>query len=97
MCDDYNETRSVTMKTKLVQIGNSKGVRIPKPLIEQYGLSEDIELVLKDNEIILRPVNEPRIGWDHQFQKMAEHGDDQLLDPESAESESHWDETEWTW
>ncbi len=85
------------MKTRLIRIGNSKGVRIPKPLIEQYGLSEDIELILKDNEIILRSANGPRKNWDHAFKKMAQEGDDQLLHPETDESPNNWDETEWTW
>ena len=85
------------MKTKLIQIGNSKGVRIPKPLIEQSGLSEDIELILKDNEIVLRSANGPRKNWNQAFQKMARHGDDQLLDPEFVESPGQWDESEWTW
>jgi len=85
------------MKTKLIRIGNSKGVRIPKPLIEQSGLSEDIELILKDNEIILRSANGPRKNWDHAFKKMAQEGDDQLLHPEIDESPNNWDETEWTW
>ena len=84
------------MKTKLVQIGNSKGVRIPKPLIEQSGLSEDIELILKDNEIILRSANGPRKDWEQAFKKMAEQGDDQLMHPEIAEFHNNWDETEWT-
>jgi len=85
------------MKTKLVRIGNSKGVRIPKPLIEQSGLSEDIELILKDNEIILRSANGPRKDWERAFKKMAAQGDDQLMHPEIAESPNNWDETEWTW
>ena len=85
------------MKTKLIRIGNSKGVRIPKPLIEQSGLSEDIELILKDNEIVLRSANGPRKNWDQAFRKMAEHGDDQLIDEDLAEVTNEWDESEWTW
>ncbi|MEX0680745.1 MAG: AbrB/MazE/SpoVT family DNA-binding domain-containing protein [Balneolales bacterium] len=85
------------MKTKLIRIGNSKGVRIPKPLIEQSGLSEDIELILKDNEIVLRSANGPRRNWDQAFRKMAELGDDQLLDKDFAETPSEWDESEWSW
>jgi len=85
------------MKTKLIRIGNSKGVRIPKPLIEQSGLSEDIELILKDNEIVLRSANGPRKNWDQAFRKMAEHGDNQLIDEDLAEVTNEWDESEWTW
>ena len=85
------------MKTRLIRIGNSKGVRIPKPLIEQAGLSEDIELILKNNEIVLRSADGPRKGWDQAFREMAERGDDQLIDEDTAEDSNEWDESEWTW
>ena len=85
------------MKTKLIRIGNSRGVRIPKSLIEQSGLSEDIELILKDNEIVLRSTNGPRKNWEQAFRKMAEQGDDQLLDEDMANVTNEWDESEWTW
>lgn len=85
------------MKTKLIRIGNSQGVRIPKPLIEESGLSEEIEMILRDNEIVLRSAEETRSGWDEAFEKMARQGDDRLLDQEEVERPSEWDETEWTW
>lgn len=85
------------MKTKLIRIGNSQGVRIPKPLIEESGLSEEIEMILRDNEIVLRSAEQTRKDWDDAFEEMAEQGDDQLLDQEDIERPSEWDETEWTW
>ena len=85
------------MKTKLIRIGNSQGVRIPKPIIEEIGLSEEIEMILKDNEIILRSADQTRKGWDSAFEKMAEENDDQLIDEESVDAPSRWDKTEWTW
>ena len=85
------------MKTKLIRIGNSQGVRIPKPIIEEIGLSEEVEMILKDNQIILRSVDDTREGWDQAFEKMAEQEDDQLLDQPEIEQPSRWDETEWTW
>lgn len=85
------------MKTKLIRIGNSQGVRIPKPVIEEIGLSDEIEMILKDNQIILRSSEESRKGWDHAFEKIAENHDDGLLDKEEIEQPSQWDETEWTW
>jgi len=85
------------MKTKLIRIGNSQGVRIPKPVIEEIGLSGEIEMILIDNQIILRSSEETRKDWDHAFEKMAQENDDQLLDKEEVESPSRWDETEWTW
>lgn len=85
------------MKTKLIRIGNSQGVRIPKPIIEEIGLTEEIEMILEDNQIILRSPKQIRKGWDDAFKKMAQKEDDELLDKEETETPSEWDETEWTW
>ena len=85
------------MKTKLIRIGNSQGVRIPKPLIEESGLSEEIEMILRDNEIVLRSAEEIRKDWDEAFEEMAQKGDDKLLDQKDIERPHEWDETEWTW
>jgi len=85
------------MKTKLIRIGNSQGIRIPKPVIEEIGLSEEIEMILKDNQIILRSAEQTRKGWDSAFERMAEEQDDQLIDKDEVEAPSKWAETEWTW
>jgi antitoxin MazE len=85
------------MKTKLIRIGNSQGVRIPKPLIEESGITKDIEMILRDNEIVLRSAETIRKDWDSSFKKMAEQKDDVLLDQKEIEKSSDWDKTEWTW
>jgi antitoxin MazE len=85
------------MKTKLIRIGNSQGVRIPKPLIEESGIADEIEMTLRDNEIVLRPADAVRKDWDRSFKKMAEQGDDTLLDKDDIEHASEWDESDWTW
>jgi len=85
------------MKTKIIRIGNSQGVRIPKPLIEESGITEEIEMILRDNEIVLRSAETTRKDWEASFEKMAELGDDSLLDQEEIEKPSDWDEAEWTW
>lgn len=85
------------MKTKIIRIGNSQGVRIPKPLIEESGLSEEIEMILRNNEIILRSAKETRKNWEQSFEEMAEQGDDQLLDQDDLERPTEWDQTEWIW
>ena len=85
------------MKTKIIRIGNSQGVRIPKPLIEESGITEEIEMILRDNEIVLRSAKTIRKDWEASFEKMAEQGDDALLDQEDIEKPSDWDEAEWTW
>ena len=83
------------MKTRIVRIGNSQGIRIPKPLLEQTGLADEVELEVHDSTIVIKPAGQPRDGWDEAFSKMAEHGDDALLDPTIIDSE--WDNSEWTW
>lgn len=84
------------MKATITRIGNSRGIRIPKPLLEQSGLDGEVELEAQDGQIIIRPRRKPREGWDEAFQHMAERGDDRLLDGD-APVPNKWDETEWEW
>jgi antitoxin MazE len=84
------------VKAKIVRIGNSQGIRIPKPVLEQVGLPEEVELEVEDNTIIIRPFSRPREGWADVFKSMAEAGDDELLDEEAATTSS-WDAEEWEW
>ena len=84
------------MKTRIVRIGNSQGIRIPKPLLEQTGLGTEVELEVQGEQIVIRPAERPRQGWEAAFRSMAEAGDDALLDGEGAEFSS-WDEEEWEW
>lgn len=85
-----------SIKTRIVKIGNSQGIRIPKLLLHQAELGEEVELEVKDGQIVLRPARTPRHGWDEQFAKMAERGDDRLLDSETV-SLTSWDADEWEW
>jgi antitoxin MazE len=84
------------MKARIVRIGNSQGIRIPKPLLEQSGLEDEVELEVERGRIIIRAAARPRAGWEVAFRSMAEHGDDALLDAEVA-STTTWDEEEWEW
>jgi antitoxin MazE len=84
------------MKTRIVRIGNSQGVRIPKPLLEQTGLNGEVEINAEDGSLVIRPIRKPRDGWASAFQEMARHGDDALLD-EVTPTLSSWDEDEWEW
>ena len=85
------------MRTKLVPIGNSRGIRVPRAVLQQCGFEEEIELEVKKDHLVIRPVSNARAGWDEAFRKMAENGDDQLLDEEAAHTETDWDRTEWKW
>lgn len=67
------------MEVAIIKIGNSKGFRLSKSILERYHITDKIELILEKGQIILRPVSEPRKGWDKAFRKMHENGDDQLL------------------
>ena len=87
---------STIVKTRIVKIGNSHGVRIPKLFLEQTHLGDDVELELQPDQIVIRSARRIRAGWDTAFQAMAAVGDDHLVDdPRSAATA--WDEAEWTW
>jgi antitoxin MazE len=84
------------IKTRIVRIGNSQGVRLPKSLIEQCQLQGELELEPHSDYLIIRAVAKPRAGWEQAFQTMAEHRDDQLPDDHRA-LEHDWDRDEWEW
>ena len=84
------------MKTRIIRIGNSQGIRIPKLYLQQTGLGEEVELEVQDGEIVIRSTQHPRQGWAEAFRTMAEHKDDNLLDGKSM-NQSSWDEAEWQW
>jgi antitoxin MazE len=67
------------MELSVINIGNSKGIRLSKTILEKYSISNKIELILEENHIILKPKSEPRKDWEKAFKKMHENGDDQLL------------------
>jgi len=85
---------SIGITTRVVKIGNSRGIRIPKPLLDRLGLIEEVELAVEGDQLIVRPIRHPRDGWDEQFELMAKRGDDRLLDAETF-SLTHWDMEEW--
>ena len=69
------------IKTKLIQIGNSKGIRIPKHILERLNLQNKVELIIDDetNQIHIKSIDTPRKNWEDIFQKMHEHEEDNLL------------------
>ena len=84
------------MRAHIIKIGNSKGVRIPKPILEQTGIMGDVEIELEKNQIIIRPVKNVREGWDEAFKVMGQLGADEPIIDNGAISNS-WDEDEWKW
>ena len=87
---DYNV---LTMKARLVRIGNSRGVRLPKAVIDQVGLDDEVELRVEDRSVIITSLARPRANWAAAAQALAdtEHG---LLD---APTSTRFDEDEWAW
>jgi len=67
------------METKIVRIGNSKGLRLSKTILEKYDIKDKVELVLKSDQILLKPISNPREGWTEQLAEMHEQGDDNLM------------------
>ncbi|VAX27518.1 hypothetical protein MNBD_IGNAVI01-1401 [hydrothermal vent metagenome] len=85
------------MIMKVVKIGNSRGIRIPKSIIDQSGIKNIVELEVKNDRIIIKPISEVRKNWDLAFQKMNENNEDVLLDQDLLINQSSWDNEEWTW
>lgn len=84
------------IKARLVKIGNSQGIRIPKVVLDQIGLTKDLEMEVQGDQLILRAARRPRERWAEQFREMTANNDDVLLDA-TAHTASTWDEEEWTW
>ena len=84
------------MKSSIVRIGNSQGIRIPKVVLEQTQLKGEVELEVRDQQILIRAVAKPRHDWGRKFRIMAEKGDDKMLDNEAVGLTS-WDKEEWQW
>ncbi|MGC2238551.1 MAG: AbrB/MazE/SpoVT family DNA-binding domain-containing protein [Pyrinomonadaceae bacterium] len=83
------------MKTQIVTIGNSKGVRIPKILLEQSNLSGEVELEVRGESIIISPTRKPRETWDETFKEAsAENDEEELI---GGEIQNDFDEEEWEW
>ena len=76
------------MELSIINIGNSKGIRLSKTILEKYNINDKIELVLEKGYIILKPKQEPRKNWEKAFKKMHENGDDKLLIDDVFEDES---------
>lgn len=75
------------MDVSLISIGNSKGIRLTKTILEKYNIMDTLELILEKDYIILKPKQEPRKGWEKSFIKMHENGDDKLVMPDIFEDE----------
>lgn len=82
------------MKTKLVRIGNSRGIRIPKPLLEEAGLDDEVTLTVTEQGLVIKSAGNPRADWATAAVLLHERGEDGLLDEPTSTS---FEETEWEW
>ncbi|MDH5382795.1 MAG: AbrB/MazE/SpoVT family DNA-binding domain-containing protein [Cyclobacteriaceae bacterium] len=76
------------MEVKVIKIGNSRGIRLSKTILEKYDINDKVELVLESERIIIRKCERPRIGWEAAFKSMSEYGDDDLLVDDVFDDES---------
>jgi len=83
-----------SVKAPIVKIGNSRGIRLPKLLIEQLGLGDKVEIEVQRDALIIRSSARPRDGWADQFRRMADHSDDRLLDEPLPTA---WEVSQWEW
>jgi antitoxin MazE len=81
-------------RSKVIKIGNSRGVRIPRTLLEQAKLTDEVEMMVQNDQLVIRSVRAARQGWEVQFASMTQQGDDLLLDETRPTS---WDKEEWQW
>ena len=90
----YLRMGGVLVKSKIVRIGNSKGVRLPKPLLEQVGLVDEVDLEVRDGELVISPSNPVRAGWREAAALLAQRQEDEPLD---APTPTRFDAEEWEW
>lgn len=84
------------MRTSVIRVGNSRGIRIPKTILEECGLKGAVELEVRKGRLVVRPVAAARSGWEDAFRRMAQQGDDVLLN-RGGWPQTRWDRTEWAW
>jgi antitoxin MazE len=76
------------MEVSVVKIGNSRGIRLSKTLLERYKIRDTVDLIMEKGHIIIRPLNKPRNGWDKAFKEMNAAGDDKMLIDEVFQDEN---------
>jgi len=75
------------MRRRIIQIGSSRGIRLPKAVLKRAHFTEEVEIDVNPGKIVIRSAHVPREGWEKAFRGMAERGDDILVEGES----------EWQW
>jgi antitoxin MazE len=76
------------MEVTVIKIGNSRGIRLSKTLLERYNIRDTVDLILEKGQIIIKPLSRPRKGWEKAFKEMNDNGDDKLLINDIFEDEN---------
>lgn len=76
------------MEISVIKIGNSKGIRLSKTLLDKYNIQDTVEVILEKGQIVIKPIQKPRKDWEKAFKKMAENGDDKLMIDDVFEDEN---------
>ncbi|RXP51955.1 AbrB/MazE/SpoVT family DNA-binding domain-containing protein [Lutibacter sp. HS1-25] len=76
------------MEVSVIKIGNSRGIRFSKTILEKYNIKDKVDLILEKGKIIIQPINTPRKGWEESFKQMNENEEDELLINDVFEDEN---------
>ena len=82
------------MRVELVRIGNSRGIRIPKPIIDQCGLEDEVELQVDNGRLVIAAAHQPREGWEKAFRAVGSSNQEEML---TGEFSNQFDQDEWRW
>ena len=82
------------MKAHIVRIGNSRGIRLPKTLLQEAQLDDEVELQAEPGRILISKTSKPRAGWAEAARRMRERDEDHLLAPPTP---TRFDKEEWKW
>jgi len=88
ICNNFVTTKINIMEVSVIQIGNSKGIRFSKTILEKYNIKDKVDLILEKGKIIILPLSSPRKGWEDAFKEMNVNGDDRLLFDDVFEDET---------
>ena len=84
------------MRAQIVKIGNSKGIRIPKALLEECQLSGDVDLEVRQGGLLIKPSKTPRLNWEAAFEQMSDNDEDEMI-VDSSETSTAFEKEKWRW
>ena len=76
------------MEVSVIKIGNSRGIRLSKTLLEKYNIKDSVDVIMEKGQIVIKPLSRPRKDWEKSFKEMSVNGDDRLLFSDVFEDEN---------